>query len=214
MTKRKRAQRILITAGPTREYVDPVRYLSNDSSGRMGFAIADAAARLGLEAVLVAGPVSLPTPPNVRRIDVVSALQMHEEVSRRAKSADVVVMAAAVADFRPAKAARQKIKKAALCGRGLSIGLKENPDILAEICRTKRPNQTMVGFSLETQDMERNSRRKLKEKGCDWIVANPARAIGAKSNRIVLFHRDGRRIPLPRMTKEELSVVILSHILA
>ncbi|HPQ81044.1 MAG TPA: phosphopantothenoylcysteine decarboxylase [bacterium] len=213
MKKRRRPLRVLVTAGPTREYIDPVRYLSNDSSGTMGFAIAAAAARLGLSVTLIAGPVGLETPAGVRRIDVVSAEQMQKQAVRHALKADVVVMAAAVSDFRPARFHASKMKRSRVGGKGTSIHLKENPDILSEISRLKKPGQTVVGFALETCDLERNARKKLAEKGCDWIVANLASAIGARSSRAVLFGKNCRRVPLPRLPKEELAVLILSHVL-
>lgn len=206
-----RRLKILVTAGPTREYIDPVRYLSNDSSGQMGFAIARAAAHLGHSATLIAGPVSLATPEGVRRIDVVTAREMRAAAVKLAKDADVIIMSAAVADYRPAKMAAQKIKRAGV--QGMSIELVANPDILAELGRKRRPHQTIVGFALETRDLERNALKKLKEKNCDFIVGNSSKAIGAKSSRAILFGRNGERIPLPQMPKEDLAVLILSHIL-
>ncbi|MFA4874162.1 MAG: phosphopantothenoylcysteine decarboxylase [bacterium] len=221
--KKKKKIKVLVTAGPTREYLDPVRYISNDSSGQMGFAIAKAAGELGCDVTLVAGPVSLDTPARVRRIDVVTAREMRREVMRRAAKADIIIMAAAVADWRPRRVSKQKIKRSKghphpiplpSRERGLTIALVENPDILAELGKTKKPGQTLVGFALETGNLERNARVKLKHKRCDWIVANSAAAIGARQSRAMLLAADGRRIALPRLAKEDLAVVILSHILS
>jgi len=205
--------RVLITAGPTREYLDPVRYLSNDSSGRMGFALASAAHTLGCEVTLVTGPVSLLTPEGSRRIDVISARQMHREVMRLAPRANIIVMAAAVSDFRPERQLRHKIKRAAGRSRVRTLALKDNPDILAQLGKKKRKDQILVGFAVETKDLEKNARRKLKQKGCDWIVANLAKSIGALSSRALLIHRNGQKIALPHLLKENLAFLILSHIL-
>lgn len=213
MKKRDSKTHVLITAGPTREYIDPVRYISNDSSGQMGFALAAAAQGLGCDVTLVAGPVALPTPPRVRRIDVISALEMQRVVTKLAAKADVIVMAAAVADWRPSRASRAKIKKSTTRSKPRSIALTENQDILAGLGKIKKPHQILVGFALETSNLERNARAKLKSKRCDWIVANTAATIGAAQSQALLLAADGRRIPLPRLSKEDLAMVILSHIL-
>ncbi|MFH0799217.1 MAG: phosphopantothenoylcysteine decarboxylase [Pseudomonadota bacterium] len=222
--KHNKKLRILITAGPTREYIDPVRYISNDSSGQMGFALARAAAHLGFRVDLIAGPVALPTPEGAIRIDVASTLEMRREVMRLAPRADVIVMAAAVSDWRPARFSRKKIKRSKT---GLpppsppykggemphAIPLIENPDILLELGKRKKPNQILIGFALETDDLEKNARGKLARKNCDWIVANPACAIGARVSRALLISRSGKKIALPLLPKEDLAIVILSHIL-
>lgn len=208
-----RVRRLLVAAGPTREYIDPVRYISNDSSGLMGFSLAAAAARMGLSVTLVAGPVCLPTPAGVRRVDVVSARQMAAAVLRLARRADAVIMAAAVADYRPSRCAKRKIKRAASRSHGLTIPLTENPDILSELGRRRRAHQTLVGFALETSDLERNARAKLRGKGCDWIVANLATNIGAGAGSALLIGKNGESVKLRRMPKEELSSIILSHVL-
>lgn len=213
MRKPRKTIRVLITAGPTREYIDPVRYLSNDSSGRMGFALAQAAVRMGYKVALIAGPVSLPTPDGVKRIDVVSAPEMRRAVLAHAPKADVIIMAAAVSDWRPAKTSLKKIKRTNGRTDERTLLLKETPDILAELGRKKRPGQILVGFALETESLEKNAREKLARKKCDWIVANTASAIGSKSSRAILLSRDGRRIPLPRMPKDNLAFTILSYIL-
>jgi phosphopantothenoylcysteine decarboxylase / phosphopantothenate---cysteine ligase len=205
--------KVLVTAGPTREYLDPVRYLSNDSSGRMGFALARAAAHLDCKTTLVTGPVDLNTPHDVKRIDVTSAREMHEAVMKHAKAADVIIMAAAVSDFRPAKTSKGKIKKTAKNANGITLKLARNTDILAEICKKRRDHQTIVGFALETENLERNAQRKLKQKDCDWIIANSPKAITSEISGGTLIGKDKKKIHLPRMPKEDLAVVILSHIL-
>lgn len=162
-------KRLLINAGPTFEDLDPVRYLGNRSSGRMGFAIATQAQRLGMEVVLVAGPVSVPTPPGVRRIDVRTAAQMHQAVLAEVPGSDIFIATAAVADFRPREPRDSKIKKGG--AEGLVLELVQNPDILAEVAaRQDRP--FVVGFAAETDDIERYARDKMERKRLDMIAAN------------------------------------------
>jgi len=206
--------RVLITAGPTREYLDPIRYISNDSSGRMGFALAAAAKKLGAHVTLIAGPVSLETPHGITRINVVSAAQMYRQVLKYAKKADVIIMAAAVSDYRPTRMAKQKIKKAILRSHDLTIPLKETPDILAELGKKKRPDQLLAGFALETRDLERHARQKLHNKKCDWIIANRHTVISKEKGHAIMISKAGRRIVLPELPKEELAFVMLSHLLA
>ncbi len=203
---------VLITAGPTREYLDPVRYISNDSSGKMGFSLAAAAKKLGAEVTLVTGPVSLPTPKGVKRLDVTSAAEMKREVMKRSAGADIIVMAAAVADFRPQKFSRQKIKKQGRRARQV-LNLAQNADILAELGRKKRPDQTLIGFAVETEDLEDRALKKLKEKKCDWIVANRHTVIGKDRGHAILLSKKGRRVVLPELPKDELAFIIFSHIL-
>ena len=160
---------VLVTAGPTREAIDPVRYISNRSSGRMGFAVASEAVRRGARVILVAGPVTLPTPAGCERIDVQSAQQMHEAVMSRLSEATVAVLAAAVSDYRAVSPAGRKLKKR----DGIpSLDLEETPDILRAVGKaSNRP--LVVGFAAETDDLEANARKKLASKGCDVVVANP-----------------------------------------
>lgn len=196
---------VLVTAGPTHEPVDPVRFLGNRSSGRMGFALAAEAARRGARVILVAGPVALATPPGVRRIDVVTAREMERAVHEHAPGAGVVVMAAAVADFRPSDPAATKIKKE----RGLrAIELVENPDILAGLRRVA-PGAVLVGFAAETDDLERNARAKLERKGADFLVANdvsrPDIAFESEANEVTVFRREGEPVFFPRRLKSELA---------
>jgi phosphopantothenoylcysteine decarboxylase/phosphopantothenate--cysteine ligase len=174
-------KRVLITAGPTREPIDPVRYISNHSSGKQGFAIAEAARDSGAEVTLISGPVALPTPAGTRRIDVVTAQQMHDAVTQHVGMCDVFIGVAAVADFRPIQSAAQKIKKKPQAG--LSLELVQNPDIIAAVARAStRP--IVVGFAAETQDTIENARSKLVRKGLDMIVVNDVsdHRIGFNSN--------------------------------
>jgi phosphopantothenoylcysteine decarboxylase/phosphopantothenate--cysteine ligase len=185
--------RILITAGPTREYIDDVRFLSNASSGRMGAALARAAADAGHTVTLVLGPVRMePTPPGTT-VPVVSADDMRREVLGRAAEADAVIMAAAVADYRPAERTAGKIRKTS---DDLTLRLVRTPDILAELGRAKRPGQVLVGFALETENIRENALAKLREKNLDLIVANAPAAIGADSTSVELLFASGNAEPL------------------
>lgn len=195
---------VLVSAGPTYEDLDPVRYLGNRSSGRMGFAIAARAAAMGARVTLVAGPVQLPTPPGVRRIDVRSAQQMRDAVLAEADAAEVYIGAAAVADFRPRGVAEDKIKKTQ---DGLTLALERTPDILAELgARPQRP--LLVGFAAETRDVEAYARDKLARKNLDLIAANQVgegRGFEVADNALVLFSADGRRIDLGHAGKDVLA---------
>jgi phosphopantothenoylcysteine synthetase/decarboxylase len=199
---------ILIAAGPTREYIDPVRYISNDSSGKMGFALAQAAHELDADVTLVTGPVDLKTPKGVERIDVVSCNDMKRTIMRHTKKADVIIMAAAVADFKPTRRSKNKLKKPIK-----QIKLTQNPDILNELGKIVREDQTLIGFALETGNVIANAKKKLKSKGCDWIVANRHTSIGADQSKATLIPRKGRTISLPKLPKHDLAMVILSHVL-
>ena len=186
---------VLVTAGGTREAVDAVRFLGNRSSGKMGFAVAEEAARRGAEVILVAGPTALETPPGVRRMDVESALEMRDSVFAELPRATIVVKAAAVSDFRPAEVSERKIKKEDLPpGRGVTLDLVRTPDILAEICREKG-DRIVVGFAAESHDLIEAARRKLERKGCDFIVANDitreASGFDAEGNAVVFVWPGG-----------------------
>lgn len=189
-------QHILITAGPTYEKIDPVRFVGNYSSGKMGFALAEECARRGAEVTLVAGPVSaaLRPMPNLRRIDVESCLQMRDAAVEAFKTADAAILCAAVADFRPEEAAGQKIKRE---GDGLSLRLVPNPDIAAELGRMKTDRQVMVGFALETNDEQQNAEKKLAKKNLDFIVLNSLRNPGtcfkSDENQVSIISAEGRR---------------------
>jgi phosphopantothenoylcysteine decarboxylase/phosphopantothenate--cysteine ligase len=196
---------VLVSAGPTFEPVDPVRFLGNRSSGKMGFALAAEAARRGARTVLVAGPVALPTPPGVERVDVVTAREMESAIHQHAPAADLIVMAAAVADYRPSHPADRKIKKE----QGLAaIELEENPDILAGL-RAVAPGALLVGFAAETHDLERNARAKLSRKGADFLVANDVSrsdiAFGSGDNEVTVYRREGEPVFLSRRPKGELA---------
>lgn len=210
---------IVVSAGPTQEPIDPVRFVGNRSSGRQGFAIARAALDRGARVILVAGPTSLPTPSGAERVDVVTALEMRKAVLEASKKADALLMAAAVADFSPESPAGAKLKKGAK-GR-LSLSLVATPDILAEAGarrkKTGRP-QVLVGFAAETGDPSREARRKLAAKGLDLVVANdvtaPGAAFGAATNRVVLIAADGSEERLPLLSKEEVAGAVLDRVVA
>ena len=196
--------RVLISAGPTHEDLDPVRYIGNRSSGRMGFALAEAAALAGAAVTLVAGPVALDTPSGVtRRIDVRSARQMHEAMLEQARQADIVIATAAVADYRPAQVFANKLKKQ---GGPLTLELVENPDILRELAAL-RPRPFLVGFAAETENLEAHARAKLAAKGADLIAANAVGAgvgIETADNALSVFWAGGARA-LPRADKRVLA---------
>jgi len=204
---------ILITAGPTREDLDPVRYITNRSSGKMGYAVAEAAARRGARVILVSGPVNLDTPPGVERLDVRTAEQMHRAVTQKFPDSSVAIFAAAVADYRPAETAGAKIKRNK---EALTIRLEPTPDILAEAAQTKG-DRLIVGFAAETDHVAENARKKLAAKNADLIVANDVTAEGAgfdhDTNIVTLFSRDGRDLALPRLSKSEVAQRILDEVL-
>jgi phosphopantothenoylcysteine decarboxylase / phosphopantothenate---cysteine ligase len=186
---------VVIDAGPTHEPVDPVRFLGNRSSGKMGFALAAAARRRGANVTLVAGPTSLPDPVGVAVVRVETAREMQRAVEAAVPEADAVILAAAVADFRPATAATDKLKRGEL-GKKASIALAENPDILASLGRARRgPRPVLVGFAAETRDVAAHARAKLAAKKCDLIVANdvaePGSGFGTDTNRVILVGPDG-----------------------
>ncbi|MBM4384085.1 MAG: bifunctional phosphopantothenoylcysteine decarboxylase/phosphopantothenate--cysteine ligase CoaBC [Deltaproteobacteria bacterium] len=208
--------RVVVTAGGTREPLDPVRAITNRSSGKMGFALAAEAALRGAESVLIAGQTSLPTPAGVTRIDVESAFDMREAVLREQASAGIVVMAAAVADFRPARASERKIKKEELGeSAGLTLELVANPDILAEISRA-RGARVVVGFAAESHDVLAAARRKLARKGCDLLVANDISRSDAgfetDHNAVMLLTPDGEVEELPLLPKSEVAARIFDRI--
>lgn len=192
--------RFLVTAGPTREALDPVRFLSNRSSGRMGYAVAEAAVRRGHAATLVSGPVSLVPPPGVRVVDVVSAEDMLAAVRREFGACEALVMAAAVADFRPVERSATKVKKS---GAGLTLALERTPDILASLAPLKE-GRIVVGFAAETGDPLAEARRKRRDKGADMIVANdvlaPDAGFEVETNRVT-FVEENRVTALPLMSK-------------
>jgi phosphopantothenoylcysteine decarboxylase / phosphopantothenate---cysteine ligase len=204
---------ILVTAGPTYEDLDPVRYLTNRSSGKMGYAIAEAGARRGARVILVSGPTALETPAGVERINLRSAEEMHETVRERFAQCSIAIFAAAVADYRPADPSAKKLKRA---GDTLTIRLEVTADILAEAARHKG-DRLIVGFAAETERVGENARKKLAAKNADLIVANDVTAEGAgfdaDTNVVTFFSRDGRNLPLPKMTKQEVAERILDEVL-
>ncbi|MDP8931531.1 MAG: bifunctional phosphopantothenoylcysteine decarboxylase/phosphopantothenate--cysteine ligase CoaBC [Actinomycetota bacterium] len=204
---------VVVTAGPTREHLDPVRFISNRSSGKMGFALAAEAARRGAEVHLVTGPVELATPAGVERHSVVSAREMHATVLELARDADVVVKAAAVADFRPARPDERKIKKD---DGPETIELNRNPDILADLGAARRDGElgsagrpVLVGFAAETDNPEGYGRRKLETKGADLMAVNDVSTSDAgfetDTNRVIVLGRGGRRVEVPVASKEEVA---------
>jgi phosphopantothenoylcysteine decarboxylase / phosphopantothenate---cysteine ligase len=204
---------VLVTAGPTCEDIDPVRFLSNRSSGKMGYAVAVEAARRGAKVLLVTGPTSLDTPHGVERIDVRTAEDMQRAVQSRFPNCTIAVFAAAVADYRPAEKSGQKIKRG---NEGLTLRLEPNPDILASVAREKG-ERIIVGFAAETEQVAENARKKLTHKNADLIVANDVSKAGAgfdhDTNIVTLFSRDGRDLPLPRLSKSEVAQRILDETL-
>ncbi len=206
-------RRVVITAGPTREPMDPVRFISNRSSGKMGIALASAAWRRGASVALVAGAIEVAPPPGVALVRVASTDEMADAVARELPSADALIMAAAPADFRPARIAEQKIKKASSPD---SVELVPTPDILATTVPCRRPGAVVVGFALETENLIANARQKLESKGLDLIVANSATevgsAFGADTNRVTLIAREGAAEELSLRPKSEVADAILDRV--
>jgi len=204
---------VLVTAGPTCEDLDPIRFISNRSSGKMGYAVAEAAARRGAKVVLISGPTALETPESVERVDVRTAEEMLGAVEARFAPATIAVFAAAVADYRPADRAAGKIKRST---DELIVRLAPNPDILATMARRKG-DRVIVGFAAETDQVTENARKKLETKNADLIVANDVTAAGAgfdgDTNIVTILSRDGRDLALPRLGKAEVAERILDEVL-
>jgi phosphopantothenoylcysteine decarboxylase/phosphopantothenate--cysteine ligase len=207
-------KRVLVTAGPTQEAIDPVRYLTNHSTGKMGYAIAKAASRRGAAVTLVSGPVDLQRPAYMDVVDVTSAQDMYQAVMARAAQADIIIKAAAVADYRPAAVAENKVKKS---DSDLSLALTRTEDILAQLGAQKRPGQFLCGFSMETENMVENSQRKLKKKNLDMIAANNLKVTGAgfgvDTNILTLITPAGAT-ELPLLSKDQAANALLDAILA
>ena len=207
-------KRVLVSAGPTREALDPVRYLTNHSSGKMGYAVAKAAARRGAEVTLVSGPTALPRPQYMEVVDIVSAQDMFDAVTARAPEMDIIIKAAAVADYRPAAVADNKIKKK---DGDLSIPLERTQDILGTLGASKPAGQFLCGFSMETENMLENSRAKLSKKNLDMIAANNVKVEGAgfgvETNVLTLITPDGEQ-ELPLMSKDAAADALLDAIAA
>lgn len=198
--------RVLVSAGPTREPIDPVRYLSNRSSGRMGYAIADALLAAGHEVVLVSGPVNLTPPAAAEVIQVESALQMLEACQRSWPQCDAMFAVAAVADYRPAAVAEQKMKRSE--GEGAVINLLPNPDIVATLAAEKN-GRRVIGFALESERGEEHALAKMKRKSLDVVVLNGPEAQGAAQSEITVLKSDGSRQPIGPLPKSELAVELV-----
>ena len=206
-------KRILITAGPTYEKIDPVRFIGNYSSGKMGFALAEECARRGAEVTIIAGPVSVQSKmTNVRRIDVESCQDMYDAATELFPQTDAAILCAAVADFRPAEVAEQKIKRV---GQTMGIHLVPNPDIAASLGQMKKENQVLVGFALETNDEEQNAQHKLEKKNLDFIVLNSLRNEGtcfrSDENQISIISRDGQT-DYDKKSKREVAADIIDEL--
>ncbi len=205
--------RVLVTAGPTQEALDPVRYLTNHSTGKMGYEIARAAAARGALVTLVSGPTALKPPAYVDCVDVVSAEEMFQAVAGRAGEQDIIIKAAAVADYRPGETADHKIKKAE--GQGMALTLERTQDILLWLGEHKKPGQFLCGFSMETENLIENSRKKLQKKNLDLVAANSLRQEGAgfggSTNVLTLVSPEGEE-PLPLMSKDEAAHRLLDRI--
>ena len=206
-------RRVLVTAGPTQEPLDPVRFISNRSSGRMGIALAEAAWQRGAEVVLVAGPVSVALPVGPRIVHVETTAEMHSAVAEHLPDSDVLIMAAAPADYRVATPAAQKLKKT---GAPPSLLLETTPDILKSTRENRRAGAVIVGFALETERLEENARAKLETKGLDLIVANSAiqsgAGFGTTTNRVSMYSSREEPQHLPLMPKEEVAHAILDRV--
>lgn len=205
---------ILVTAGPTQEPLDPVRYLTNHSSGKMGYALARAALLKNCRVILISGPVALLPPAGVRCIHVQTARQMHVAVLKHYKMANIIFKVAAVADYTPQKTSRQKIKKTK---RRQSVLLVKTPDILATLGQRKKAGQILVGFAAETQHILKNAQKKLRQKNCDWMIVNDVAkkgiGFGVDDNQVTLIGKNGENIRLAKMSKAHLAQKILKIIL-
>lgn len=210
-------KKVLVSAGPTYEAIDPVRFIGNHSSGKMGFALAETCAHRGAEVILVHGPVSTDPPhhPKIELRAVVSASEMLDACLDAGQEADIIIMAAAVADYTPVIKAAEKIKKSGE-NNGLQVSLKKTTDILAELGRRKTDKQTLIGFALETENEEANALSKLERKNLDFIVLNSLRDAGAgfgtDTNKVTVFTRSGEKIELPLKSKQETAEDILNLI--
>jgi phosphopantothenoylcysteine decarboxylase/phosphopantothenate--cysteine ligase len=208
-----KGKRILVTAGPTREHFDPVRYISNPSSGKMGYSVAKAAEQRGADVILVSGPSNLKPPANVKTIGAVSAADMAAAVFDNANDADIIIKAAAVSDYRPKEYAKQKGKKGE---EEVSVLLKRCDDILLKLGRNKG-NRILAGFAAETENLEKNAAEKLVKKNLDMIAGNlldgETSGFGTDTNRVVIFYRNGDKEQLPLMEKDSVAHILLDRIL-
>ena len=210
------SKRVLVTAGPTYEKIDSVRFIGNYSSGKMGFALAEALASHGVEVELVTGPTALKTNhPNIHRTDVESAREMYDAATRMYPQCQAAILSAAVADYRPEHAADHKLKKQG--DEGMTLTLVQNPDILATLGKMKKEGQRLIGFALETDNEFANAQRKLEKKNLDYIVLNSLRDAGAgfgvDTNRVTIIGRDGTTHTTPLLTKVQVAEEIINHCL-
>lgn len=211
--KDMQGKRVLVTAGPTQESIDPVRFITNHSTGKMGYAIAKMCMLRGAEVTLVSGPTSIAKPEFVHVVDVVTAKEMYEEVTKRAKDQDIIIKAAAVADYRPKSVSSEKMKKK---DDDLAISMERTDDILKFLGEHKKEHQFLCGFSMETENMLENSRKKLEKKHLDMIVANNLKVEGAgfaEDTNVVTIITGQEEVSLGKMTKEETALRILDEIL-
>lgn len=208
-----KGKKVLVTAGPTMEAIDPVRYISNHSSGKMGYSIAEAFSKRGAKVTIVSGPVSINPPYNVEVVKIKTADEMLEQCEKRIDQTDIIVKVAAVADYKVKNRADHKIKKAE---GGLDIELEENPDIIKTLGKLKKENQIFVGFAAETDDLEKNAVKKLKSKNLNMIIGNKIggknTAFGADENMVSIFTENGNKESIEMMDKKELSHLILDRI--
>jgi phosphopantothenoylcysteine decarboxylase/phosphopantothenate--cysteine ligase len=202
--------RILITAGPTHEPIDAVRYIANRSTGKMGAALAKSALRAGHHTTMILGPVSLPIPPDIHRIDIVTAQQMFDAVMSEFPTHDLLIMAAAVADYRPMQVERDKLARQDF----LAIQCEATPDIVAAASAAKRPDQRVVGFSLESPGDIDRAHRKLLSKNLDLIVYNPLDTMASDNIQSTLLYPDGRDENLPSRTKAEFADILIQRAVA
>ena len=205
--------KVLVTAGPTQEPVDPVRYITNHSTGKMGYAIARVCMRRGAEVTLVSGPTSVPKPEFVKVVPVMTAKEMFDEVTRMAPKQDIIIKAAAVADYRPKEVSSEKVKKQ---DGELTLEMERTDDILAYLGSHRQPGQFLCGFSMETENLLENSRRKLEKKNLDMVAANSLKVEGAgfggDTNVITIITKD-EAVSLEKMTKEEAAAKLLDKIM-
>lgn len=208
-----KGKRVMVTAGPTREHFDPVRFISNPSSGKMGYAIARAAEQRGAKVILISGPTNLNPPANVRKVMTVSAKEMAEAVFDHINDADIIIKAAAVSDYRPKESAKQKIKKSE---EETTVCLSKTEDILLKLGKS-RDDRILVGFAAETENLEENAREKLIKKNLDMIVGNlldgETSGFGTDTNMVVFFYKSGEREQMPLMDKDMVAHVLLDRII-
>ncbi len=208
-------KRVLVTAGPTREALDPIRHLTNPSTGKMGYAVAEEARNRGAEVILISGPTMLPPPKGMKVINIKSAVEMHKAVLDHYDETDIVIKSAAVSDYRPADIADKKIKKDDVTEEQLVINLERNPDILLELGQRKG-NKILVGFAAETDDLLTNAKAKIEKKNLDLVVANDVTQEGAgfasDTNIAKIIYRDGSIEEVPKMTKKELAELVIDKV--